>query len=122
MASKAWIRWALLVPGLSAAAVALFALYFPLHFLLLRLCPANSRVVISTTDIQAENLTQSDVLCEADWFSSADRGLLIVMVLISMAGSAAIAYRIAPSSKVLVTCFIVLIWLFISVVTYASWG
>lgn len=94
------LRWAALAPVVAVAYVTALMLFWPVHTLLMHLCPQSDVFDEGTT-----NLTQPDYAvivqsCSAAWFPGAETAALIGVLAAAIVAAACASALMAPAKKV----------------------
>lgn len=93
------LRWAALTPVAAAAFAAVLMLLWPVHALLMHLCPASELFDEGTTDLAQPDFAAVGQSCSAAWFAGAETTALIgVLAAAIVAVGCAVAW-VAPARK-----------------------
>lgn len=100
-ATKAGVRWILLIPTVVIAWAAVAVAYAACHSLLVKICPRALRLIEGTTDLSSRGHTYLADTCSAKWYPAAEVLLLAVMLVLVICSSALVGYSMAPRRKML---------------------
>jgi hypothetical protein len=94
-----WLRWVALVPASAAAFIAVLMLLWPLHTLLMYLCPASEIFDEGTTDLAKPDYAAIGQDCAAAWFPGAETAVSVGVLAAAIAAAGCVAAWLAPAGK-----------------------